>query len=291
MADFELRALEPDPREEWARLLRFVEWSAADRLAASATVEPLFRAGPKLVADAYDHLARVPETAAVLGWEDRIDERHLEERRRFFTVWLARTLGLDTSDEFALYLFQAGVYHAGRGPRAIRVPPEYVTGSVGLVLNGFAATLGGAGLSGDVASAALGAWSKYLTVQLDLMLLGYRVATDLAKGPVEVECELFGRMRSAIGSDRLAIHVEPDGQVADVLRKLFNYRPQARDLALERSWYVEDDPGRLWDEVAPAFTPRPGWRVLLNGRDLSYDGGVQAAVKPGDRVSVFPPGR
>jgi hypothetical protein len=67
------------------------------------------------VADTYAYLARVPETAAILGWEDHIDPVFLKERRRFFTIWLARTLGLDTSDEFACYLFRAGTFHAGHG--------------------------------------------------------------------------------------------------------------------------------------------------------------------------------
>lgn len=69
-----------------------------------------WRRRPELVAQTYDYLRHVPETAAILGWEESVDETHLEERRRFFTVWLARTLGLDTSDEFAHYLFRAGKF-------------------------------------------------------------------------------------------------------------------------------------------------------------------------------------
>jgi molybdopterin converting factor small subunit len=44
-------------------------------------------------------------------------------------------------------------------------------------------------------------------------------------------------------------------------------------------------------EVSPIYVPRPGWRMLLNGRDLCYAGGFEVAVNEGDEVSLFPPGR
>ena len=83
-----------------------MQWSADDHRAAVVSIEPLFRAGPDLVAGTFAHLASRPETAGLLGWEQHVGARRLEERRRFFTVWLARTLGVDTSDEFALYLWR-----------------------------------------------------------------------------------------------------------------------------------------------------------------------------------------
>jgi hypothetical protein len=33
------------------------------------------------------------------------------------------------------------------------------------------------------------------------------------------------------------------------------------------------------------------WRVLINGKDLSFIGGAQVPVHAGDEIHVFPPGR
>ncbi|MDX1687225.1 MAG: hypothetical protein R3248_04505 [Candidatus Promineifilaceae bacterium] len=35
---------------------------------------------------------------------------------------------------------------------------------------------------------------------------------------------------------------------------------------------------------------RPGWRVLLEGRDVTY-GGLEQTIAPGDSLSICPPGR
>ena len=140
-AGWELRGLSPLPEEEWERLKRFLELGAADYAAMLATVEPLFQHGIEMVAANYAYLAQNPETAAILGWESGADPAHLAERRRFFTVWLARTLGLDQSVELARYLFRAGQIHAGHGPRHIHVPPVFITGAVSRVQASFAATL------------------------------------------------------------------------------------------------------------------------------------------------------
>ena len=58
-------------------------------------VEPLFRRGHELVVGNYDYLLAHHETAVILGWDSGADQEHLAERRRFFTVWLVLTLGLD----------------------------------------------------------------------------------------------------------------------------------------------------------------------------------------------------
>jgi hypothetical protein len=97
----EIRDLIPEPGEEWRHLLQFVGLTVEDKLAMSRTVESLLRKAPDIVINTYNYLRSVPETAAVLGWENGFDESHLEERRRFFTVWIARVLGMDTSNEFA----------------------------------------------------------------------------------------------------------------------------------------------------------------------------------------------
>lgn len=287
----ELDRLAPEPAEEWGRMLRFVGWGPAERLAASRSVEALFRRGPELVAQTYDYLRRVPETAAVLGWETDVDEAHLEERRRFFTVWLARTLGLDTSDEFAHSLFRAGQWHAGHGPRRIHTPPEYVTGSMGLVQAAFARFMLEAGLSAAAVAGASAAWNKYLAVQLNQMLLGYRVARELEAGALTVRLRVFGRLRPMIGRVETGVRAAAGDRVAEVLRKFLNYYPQVRAEALDRVWRSEDEAESLWLKTVPAYRPRAGWRVLLNGRDLLYAGGFAVPVSDGDDLALFPPGR
>ncbi|MBI3942424.1 MAG: MoaD/ThiS family protein [Chloroflexi bacterium] len=287
----ELRDLAPEPAEEWRRMLGFVGWNQRERLAASRSIETLFRRGPELVAQTYDYLLHVPETAAILGWEQGVDEGHLEERRRFFTVWLARTLGLDSSDEFAYYLFRAGKYHAGHGPRHIHAPPAYVTGSIGLVLAAFAQFMVDAGLPPETIGTAMAAWNKYLAVQLNQMLLGYHAARALAQGSLAIRCMLFGRLRSLLQVQELKIHVSEGTPVCDLLRKFFDYYPQIRPEALERVWSSEEKQNTLWTKVVSAYMPRPGWRVLLNGRDLSYSGGFVVPLQVGDQIAIFPPGR
>lgn len=283
--------LTPDPRDEWARLLRFVGWSERDRQAAARSVEALFRRGHDLVVTTYDHLASMPETAAILAGPDGPDPEHLEERRRFLTLWLARTLGLDTSGELALYLFRAGLMHHGLGPRAAHVPPAYIIGSMGLIQAGFARILGEAGLPSDVLAASLAAWSRYLSIHLDLLLLGYHAAADLKAGRLAVRCSAYGRMRGLLHGREIAIAIDPGARLADVLRKLFNAYPEARAEVLDRRW-DEHDPGQHnWPIVTPAYLPRPGWRILVNGRDARYERGVQQPIADGDEVALFPPGR
>ncbi|MSP13904.1 MAG: hypothetical protein EXR62_13230 [Chloroflexi bacterium] len=287
----ELRDLAPEPAEEWRRMLAFVGWNQHDRLAASQSIETLFRRGPELVAQTYDYLLHIPETAAILGWEQSGDQSHLAERRRFFTVWLARTLGLDSSDEFAYYLFRAGKYHAGHGPRQIHTPPAYVTGSIGLVLAAFSQFMVEAGLPSQIMGASMAAWNKYLAVQLNQMLLGYHVAQVLDQGSIPIRCTLFGRLRAQLHTRQLLIHIPQGAQVRDLLQKFFDYFPQIRPDALERVWTAEEKSDSLWTAVVPTYIPRSGWRVLLNGRDLSYSGGFVVPLQIGDQIAIFPPGR
>ncbi len=116
--------LDPTPEDEWARMRAFLGITDAEIEAMLATVEPLFKRGHELVVGTYDYLLQNPETAAILGWEGGADQAHLSERRRFFTVWLARLLGMDFSTDLARYLFRAGKLHAAHGPRRAHVPPD-----------------------------------------------------------------------------------------------------------------------------------------------------------------------
>ncbi len=287
----EIQGLPRDPAEEWAFMLRFVGLGEEAKAAMSRSVETLFRRGTELVVNTYDYLSSVPETAAILGWENGVDEEHLEERRRFFTVWLARTLGMDTSEEFAYYLFRAGKIHAGHGPRRIHVPPAYVTASIGLVQATFARFMQEAALPSDVIAGAMDGWSRYLSIQINQMELGYRAATELDRGEVPVRVTLFGRLRALVGTAEQRLRVNKDAPLHEALRKFFAYYPQARAEALERVWHSHEDEEALWVEVVEAYVPRGGWRILLNGRDVEYEDGLEATLHPQDEIAIFPPGR
>ncbi|NPA26078.1 MAG: hypothetical protein GXO36_00540, partial [Chloroflexi bacterium] len=287
-----LHDLAPDPRDEWQRMLRFAAFGQADKDAMAETVEVLFRRGTELVANVYDYLSTVPETAAILGWEEHVDEAHLEERRRFFTIWLARTLGMDTSDEFADYLFRAGQIHAGHGPRRIHVPHAYVRISIGLVLAMFADYMREAGLEGEKIARAMAGWNKYLSVQMNQMELGYSVAREFDDGTFRVPVGIYGLLRLKMdGLSEAHVAVRPRATVEEVLRKFFNYYPVARREALDVVWEGHEKPDSLWMEVVPVYRLKSGWRVLLNGREIQYLRGMATPVRKGDQIDIFPPGR
>lgn len=287
----ELQDLAPAPEEEWGRMLQFVGLTPQDKRTMAKSTETLLQRSHELVVNTYDYLRNTPDTAAVLGWEKGFDEKHLQERRQFFSVWLARTLGLDTSDEFAYYLFRAGKFHAGHGPRRIHTPSKFVTGSIGLVLASFAQFMQDANLSNEVIAGAMAGWNKFLMVQLHMMQLGYEVARDLDNGRFAIPVTLYGRLRRIANCQQLSIWVDDHANTGDLLVKFFSYVPQTRSDALERIWRAHDDADSLWLETYPVYRPKRGWRVLQNGRDLNYYGGFEAPIQAQDTIAIFPPGR
>lgn len=291
ISHLELQDLAPPPEEEWERLLRFVGLTPQEKKAMAKSCETLLHRSHELVVGTYDYLRDTPETAAVLGWEKGTNPTHLQERRQFFSVWLARTIGLDTSDEFAYYLFRAGKFHAGHGPRQIHTPSKYVTGSISLVLASFAQYMQDANLSGDVIAGAMAGWNKYLMAQLHMMQLGYEVALDLRNGRYPISVTLYGRLRRIANCQEITIWVNDHAKTGDLLVKFFNYIPQSRSDALEQIWCAHDDENTLWLETYPVYQPKGGWRVLHNGRDLRYYGGFQAPLHRQDTIAIFPPGR
>lgn len=291
-SQLELSDLAPEPAAEWRRLLAFVGLTPADKKAMSRTVEALMSRAAELVVDTYNYLSSVPETAKILGWENGADAEHLEERRRFFTVWLARVLGLDTSDEFAYYLFRAGKFHAGHGPRHIVVPPAYITTSIGLMGAAFPRCMSEAGLPGNVIGPAMSGWNKYLSVQLHMMLLGYEVARELGRGEFVVPVALYGRLRDLAGQPMLSAYASNGDTLGDVLRRFFNYSPQVRKETLQPVWHSHENEEDAWVDVFQTYTPRPGgWRILLNGRNVAFAEGFATMIQADDAISIFPPGR
>lgn len=289
--DLILTHLAPDPEEEWQRMLRFTGLDQRDRHAMVQTIEALMERSAELVVNTYEYLRTVPETAAILGWEQDIDQAHLQERRRFFSVWLSRTLGLDTSNEFANYLFRAGQYHAGHGPRHIHTPPSYVTGSIGLVLASFARIMNESDLPTQIISSGMAGWSKYLTVQLNQMLFGYSIATEYVRGDYHIPVGLFGKVRPIVGEKQIYIAASPGDDIEVVLSKFFNYYPQTRSIALDRVWRSEEKNDSLWVNVKSTYIPLRGWRFLLNGREVSFVNGFTTPIHEKDKIDIFPPGR
>jgi len=290
----ELTGLMAPPEEQWHHLRSFLDLNQADLDAMAQTVEILLRHGPEFVVGAYDHLLHFEETAAILGWEQGADPEHLAERRRFFTIWLARTLGIDLSDDMARYLFRAGKYHAGHGPRRIHVPEIYVTGAISLVQASFARYLAAEMTDAALVAQALAGWNKLLTMHLHLMSVGYRVARDWDDGEIQVTVTLYGRMRAIAQAERVTLRVPEDARSEHVLRKFFNYFPEARAEVFDVDWedgYRFDDRGTPWMTVDRVYRPRHNWNIRLNGRNLEYIGGLMAPVHDGDEVNIFPPGR
>lgn len=288
----EIRNLIPEPGDEWSRMLKFVGLTQEDKLAMSRTVETLMRRAPDMVVDTYNYLQSVPETVSILGWESGFDESHLEERRRFFTIWLARVLGLDTSAEFAYYLFRAGKLHAGHGPRQIHVPAAYITTSIGMMGAAFAHFMFEAQLPGEVIAPAMAGWNKYLSVQLHMMDSGYRVAREFQTGDFSISFDLYGRLRQLAGWRTINASASEGDTLEDLLRKFFNYAPQLRSAALKPVWHSFEKEDSTWVEIYQTYVPAPGgWRFLLNGRNAGFDEGFGKKVTPQDVISIFPPGR
>lgn len=289
-----LEKLAPGPEEEWQRLRAFLAIDEEETQAMLATVEPLFRRGHELVVATYDYLLQQPETAAILGWEKGADPAHLAERRRFFTIWLARLLGMDFSHDLARYLFAAGKKHAAHGPRRAHVPPVYVNGSISLVNAAFARFLQEE-LPGDpIVPQALAGWNKVLTLHQHLMLHGYQMAVALDSGDFPLTVRLFGRLRTLTGSQRTAVWLPEGAHVGQALHKIFDYYPEIRAAVLEQEWSDSmrlDSTGTPWFEAVPVYCIRPMWRVLLNGKDISFTEATGAPVAPGDELHLFPPGR
>jgi hypothetical protein len=255
------------------------------------TVDVLLQRGYELVVGTYDHLQRVPETAEILGWQQGEDQAHLAERRRFFTIWLARTISTDLGADFANYLFRAGQIHGAHGPRQIHTPAMWVMGSMGLILGAFADFIQSAHTDVTVVAPALAGWNKYLMLQLNQMHAGYETALALDRGAHAVEIKAYAMVRVEWGREKLVAHYSPGDQVVDVLRKVLDYSPGLRDVMFEKQWHGQDREQDLWMTVSLVYTLNPGWRVQLNGKNLQFHGGFQTVLEPGDKLELVSPGR
>lgn len=289
--DLTLRDLPPAPGDLWQKMMGFSGPAAEERAAMVQTVDVLFQRGYELVVATYDHLRNVPDTAEILGWEHGVDEAHLAERRRFLTIWLARTISMDFGTDFAGYLYHAGRVHAAHGPRRIHTPPMWVTGSMGLVLGAFAGFIKDAHPDTAVSAPALAGWNKYLMMQLNQMNTGYSAALALHDGEERIDIKAYGLARLKWGRDAITAYYRQGETVSGLLARLVTYAPALREMMFEQAWHAEDSDKDLWMRVVPVYALRGNWRVLLNGKDLRYHGGFGTELTPGDVLDLFPPGR
>lgn len=85
-----------------------------------------------------------------------------------------------------------------------------------------------------------------------------------------MEWRLFADLADAAGSRRVAVDGEP-ATVGEALDALLEAHPVLRERVL-------DETGELEDHV----------NLLVNGAAVT-DGGLDAPVKPGDELALFPP--
>ncbi|NOZ72636.1 MAG: hypothetical protein GXP38_12125 [Chloroflexi bacterium] len=291
----ELRGLAPDPIRAWERMQAFLLLDETVVRAMQQVSEYLLQHAVQFVADTYDYLASFDETAAILGWEQKMDEEHLQERRQFFATWFARSIGVDLSEDFALYLFRAGQIHAGHGPRHIHTPEIWVTGSIGHVNSFVTARLVAAVKDRELLATALGGWNRYLSLQLHQMLAGYDTALHLDEGTLTVHVRLYGRLRALARKEQVDVRAHEGAVVADILRKFFDYYPLLRREFFTLQWLspAEDGAATWVTDFEQVYVPHegPDWRVLLNGKDLRFHGGLDMQVQDNDILALFPPGR
>ena len=152
--------------------------------------------------------------------------------------------------------------------------------------------MGEAGLTGEVVAPAMTGWTKYLSVQLHLMDMGYRAALEFSRGDYPVSVALYGRLRQVVGQRTLSASAHSGDTLESLLRKFFNYVPELRADCLQPVWHSHEKDDTSWVEVFQTYTPAPGgWRFLLNGRNAAYAKGFAVPLKAEDVVSIFPPGR
>ncbi|WP_287371898.1 protoglobin domain-containing protein [Oceanithermus sp.] len=271
--------LPPPPEAQMREQLAFVGLNETAKRQMYLDGEPLLAHAADWVAAAYDHLSRFAPTAKALGWEGRIPEDELYLRRTFFSGWIGRTIGVDTSDEFARYLFHAGRVHAGYGPDRRFVPPEWVSLSLTLILRMFSTV---------VPAERLGLWTSYLGVQQEVMRAGFEAALELEKGRTAVKVDALGLALPAL-PEPLEVRIPQGGTVLDAVLKVLTFRPELRDIALEPVQDTEEHAG--WMEEVTRWRFKPRWALLKNGRDVAYLEGLATRLKTGDHLTFLPPGR
>ncbi len=267
--------LPPLPEEVFRDLLVFAGVGEGEKRRMRQEAERLLEGASAFVAQVYDALSRHPGTARALGWEGRVPEEELYLRRAFFGAWLARTIGVDTSAEFAREVYRAGLWHGGLGPKGAYIPPEYVGVSFAHVARYIAQRVQ------DPTP-----WLGYLAAQEEVMRQGFDAALRLKEGSLSLSFQALGLAHPA---QPRPLAFRAFGTVEEALYKVFTVNPSLRDLALEPLW-TEEEVG-LWTEAKTLYRFKPHWTVLLNGRDIRYLQGLATPLPPGATLTLLPPGR
>ncbi|MEM2320500.1 MAG: MoaD/ThiS family protein [Candidatus Bathyarchaeia archaeon] len=91
---------------------------------------------------------------------------------------------------------------------------------------------------------------------------------------MRVRVRVLGILRKALGKDELHVDVNAGGEVKlrDIIEAVLREAGSLRDILL--------DP-ELKD-------PRPNTIILVNGRDISILGGLDAHVRDGDEIVLIP---
>lgn len=268
-------SLPPLPEETFAELLRFAGLGEEEKRRMRLDAERLLEGAAPFIAQVYDHLSRFPPTARALGWEGRVPEEELYLRRAVFGAWMARTIGVDTSSEFARFLYRTGQVHAGHGEKRRHIPPEFVGVSYGLVERYFAERSENPGL-----------WAAYLSAQEEVMRRGYDSARALQEGAFQIRFEALGLAHPHARPVEVGLSL---GTVKEAFAKVLVYFPSLREVALEALPAEEEEKG--WMETVWVYRLRPRWALLKNGRDVAYLEGWQTPLEAGDRLTLLPPGR
>lgn len=212
-------SLPPLPEETFSELLAFGGIAEEQKRRMRLDAERLLKDAASFIAQLYEHLSRFPATAKVLGWEGRVREEELYLRRAIFGSWMARTIGVDTSKEFAHLLYRTGQVHAGHGEKRRHIPPGFVEVSYGVVQRYFAER-----------SQEPGLWALYLSAQEEVMRQGYESARALQEGSILVRFEALGLARPHAWPVEVALG---EGTVGEAFQKVLVYFPSLREVALE----------------------------------------------------------
>lgn len=86
-----------------------------------------------------------------------------------------------------------------------------------------------------------------------------------------VKVEFFNTLRAALGGVK-AVEVEGVQTLRDVMQKL-----------------EEMFPGKILGEVWDGEKLNEDYLIMINGRNVVFMGGIDAPVKDGDEISLFPP--
>lgn len=86
-----------------------------------------------------------------------------------------------------------------------------------------------------------------------------------------MEWKLFADLADVAGDRHVEVEVGPEATVGDALDALLETSPALRDRVL--------DDGSLAEHV----------NILVNGADVSADGGLETPLEPDDELALFPP--